>query len=29
MAFKVNDEGKFTESWFLYNDQRAYDEFYR
>ncbi len=29
MAFKVNDEGKFTESWFLYNDQHAYDEFYR
>ncbi len=28
MAFKVNDEGRFTESWFLYNDQRAYDEFY-
>jgi ketosteroid isomerase-like protein len=28
MAFKVDDEGKFTESWFLYNDQRAYDEFY-
>jgi uncharacterized protein len=28
MAFKVDDEGKFTESWFLYNDQRAYDDFY-
>jgi ketosteroid isomerase-like protein len=28
MAFKINDEGKFTESWFLSSDQRAYDEFY-
>jgi ketosteroid isomerase-like protein len=28
MAFKNNDEGKFTDSWFLYSDQRAYDEFY-
>jgi uncharacterized protein len=28
MAFKVNDAGQFTESWFLYNDQHAYDEFY-
>lgn len=28
MAFKVNDDGKFTESWFLYDDQRAYDDFY-
>ncbi len=28
MAFKINDEGKFTESWFLYDDQREYDEFY-
>ncbi len=28
MAFKINSDGKVTESWFLYNDQRAYDEFY-
>lgn len=28
MAFKVDDEGRFSESWFLYNDQRAYDEFF-
>ncbi len=29
VAFKVNDQGKFTETWFLYSDQRAYDEFFR
>jgi hypothetical protein len=28
MAFKVDDQGKFSESWFLYNDQRAYDDFF-
>jgi uncharacterized protein len=28
MAFKVGDDGRFTESWFLYDDQRAYDEFF-
>jgi hypothetical protein len=28
VAFKV-DEGKFAETWFLLNDQRAYDEFFR
>lgn len=28
LAFKV-DQGKFTETWFLLNDQRAYDEFFR
>jgi ketosteroid isomerase-like protein len=28
MAFKIGEDGRFTESWFLYNDQRAYDEFY-
>jgi len=28
MAFKLDDEGKFTESWFLYSDQAAYDDFY-
>jgi hypothetical protein len=28
MAFEITGEGKFTESWILYNDQRAYDEFY-
>ena len=27
VAFKV-DHGKFTETWFLLNDQRAYDEFF-
>ena len=29
MAFKVAPDGRFTESWFLYNDQAAYDDFYR
>ena len=29
VAFKLNDQGKFTELWFLYSDQRAYDEFFR
>ena len=29
VAFKINDQGKFTELWFLYSDQRAYDEFFR
>ncbi len=28
MAFKVNDDGKFTESWWLYDDQAAYDDFF-
>ena len=28
MAFKVDDNGKFSESWFLYNDRRAYDDFF-
>ena len=28
MAFKIDDHGKFSESWFLYNNQRAYDEFF-
>ena len=28
MAFKIDAEGKFSESWFLYDDQVAYDEFY-
>jgi ketosteroid isomerase-like protein len=28
MAFKVNADGQYSESWFLYNDQRAYDAFY-
>ena len=28
MAFKINDQGKFSESWFLYSDQREYDAFY-
>ena len=29
VAFKISDQGKFTELWFLYSDQRAYDEFFR
>jgi ketosteroid isomerase-like protein len=28
MAFRIDDDGKYSESWFLYNDQRAYDAFY-
>ena len=28
MAFRIDDEGKYSESWFLYNDQRGYDAFY-
>jgi ketosteroid isomerase-like protein len=28
MAFKVDDQGSFSESWFLYNDRRAYDDFF-
>ena len=28
MAFKIDADGKFSESWFLYDDQRAYDAFY-
>ncbi len=28
VAFKV-DQGRFTETWFLLADQRAYDEFFR
>jgi ketosteroid isomerase-like protein len=27
MAFRVNDEGKFCESWLMYSHQVAYDEF--
>ena len=27
-AFRLNDDGKITESWFLYEDQAAYDAFY-
>ena len=27
-AFKVNAEGKFTEVWFLANDQRGFDQFW-
>lgn len=28
MAFKIDSLGKFSESWFLYNDQRAYNDFF-
>jgi ketosteroid isomerase-like protein len=28
MAFKIDADGKYSESWFLYDDQRAYDAFY-
>jgi ketosteroid isomerase-like protein len=28
MAFRIDAHGKYSESWFLYNDQRAYDAFY-
>ena len=28
MPFKLDDDGKITESWFLYSDQAAYDDFY-
>jgi hypothetical protein len=28
MAFKIDDSGKVTESWFMYSDQREYDWFY-
>ena len=28
MAFKIDDQGKFSESWFLYNDRRAYNDFF-
>jgi ketosteroid isomerase-like protein len=28
MAFKIDADGKISESWFLYSDQRAYDAFY-
>ena len=28
MAFRINPDGKYSESWFLYNDQRAYEAFY-
>jgi ketosteroid isomerase-like protein len=28
MAFRIDDDGKYSESWFLYSDQRAYDAFY-
>ena len=27
-AFRLNEAGKVTESWFLYEDQKAYDAFY-
>jgi ketosteroid isomerase-like protein len=28
MAFKIDDSGKVTESWFMYSDHREYDWFY-
>jgi ketosteroid isomerase-like protein len=28
-AFKINDQDKFTQLWFLYGDQQGYDEFFR
>ena len=28
MAFRIGPDGRYPESWFLYNDQRAYDAFY-
>ena len=28
MAFKIDDHGMFSGSWFLYNNQRAYDGFF-
>lgn len=28
MAFRLNDEGKFAESWLMYSHQAYYDEFY-
>ena len=28
MAFKLQDDDRIRESWFLYNDQQAYDEFW-
>jgi ketosteroid isomerase-like protein len=28
VVFKVNDDGKFQESWFLYSDQRGFDDFF-
>ena len=28
MAFRIDADGKYSESWFLYDDQRAYDAFY-
>jgi uncharacterized protein len=28
MAFKIDEQGTFSESWFLYNDRRAYDDFF-
>ena len=28
MAFKIDDRGKFSESWFLYNDRSAYNDFF-
>lgn len=28
MAFRLNDEGKFAETWLMYSHQAAYDEFY-
>jgi hypothetical protein len=28
MAFRIDAEGKYSESWFLYDDQRAYEAFY-
>ena len=29
MGFKFDTNGQFSESWFLYNDQDAYNAFYR
>ena len=28
MAFKIDGRGKFSESWFLYNDRSAYNDFF-
>ncbi|MGH2691704.1 MAG: hypothetical protein ACRDHM_04305 [Actinomycetota bacterium] len=28
MAFKIDGEGRFSESWFMYRDQAAYNAFY-
>ncbi len=28
IAFKIDSEGRFSESWFMYSDQAAYNAFY-